>query len=75
MDLLNFINTYWQVLGGIVSFVAIVVIGKKQLDLHESRITALEVEHKTLNNKLFEEITKLREDLAQIKGVLSVREG
>lgn len=34
------------------------------------RVTDIETDHKILNDKLFKEITKLREDLSFIKGVL-----
>lgn len=73
MDLLHFINTYWQVICGIISFVTIVVVGKNKVDQHEKRLTTLEVEHKAVNDKLFQEIRKLSDDLSFIKGIIEAK--
>lgn len=79
MEVLSFLNNYWQLIGAIIGLIIWLVrlegktsSNEKAIDRVEKQVDALEIKHEQLDSKLVQQLAAVREALARIEGALGI---
>ncbi len=79
MDLIDFINKYWTILAGILSFVTTIIYAQNEIkntkkdmvtqkEAHDAAIADLKTQHTTLETRFNENKDKIADSISSIQG-------